>query len=360
VNSLDFGAIFLSLGVVLGAIFSGILTGHHWRKPSLHIAFNRVGTASGLLLIVYSLFLSSGGGGAKNTLWNQQWSFYVGVMMPCILGLLSTTLASRSFGLTHPETVAASIGCCYRNTGIATSVAVTMFTNVERRAQAVAVPLFYGVVEAIAIIIYGVVSWKLGWTKAPVNENMFVVLTKTYEADDDEHDSDASSNDDRDVEHGVDNIDQHDSQVDLEKREDEESMSHSSFHSVMEEGVLQRRNTRPTGLFAWVARLFHRRSLDADRSRDFEERSGSYKGKQADKHEHTGNRPRLASDMTQQTASSTESLSSPTPSAICSPIIIRQRSSPGPLDDMIFESVAEGSFEEGSHEAGDSSSEEEE
>lgn len=56
-----------------------------------------------------------------------------------------------------------------------------MFDDVEERAQAVAVPLLYGGVEALAIGIYCVWAWKMGWTKAPANENFCTVVTKSYE-----------------------------------------------------------------------------------------------------------------------------------------------------------------------------------
>lgn len=66
------------------------------------------------------------------------------------------------------------------------SVAITMFTDPDQLAEAVSVPLFYGIIEAIIIAIYCVWAWKVGWTKAPPNEKLCVVITKTYEVDDNE------------------------------------------------------------------------------------------------------------------------------------------------------------------------------
>lgn len=63
-----------------------------------------------------------------------------------------------------------------------------MFDDVNARAAAVAVPLFYGLVEALAIAIYCVWAWKVGWTKAPKDENICVVITKTYEVSDGDDD----------------------------------------------------------------------------------------------------------------------------------------------------------------------------
>jgi len=58
-----------------------------------------------------------------------------------------------------------------------------MFQDKNLRAQAVAVPLFYGIVEAVAIGLYCVWAWKVGWTKAPKDEHICVVVSKTYEVD---------------------------------------------------------------------------------------------------------------------------------------------------------------------------------
>jgi hypothetical protein len=104
---------------------------------------------------------------------------------------------SRSIRLSKPETVAISIECCYQNTAIATSVAVTMFTDPTIRAEAVSVPLFYGFVEAIIIGVYCLWAWKMGWTKAPANEKICVVITKTYELAEDPEEIEYDTADDQ-------------------------------------------------------------------------------------------------------------------------------------------------------------------
>jgi hypothetical protein len=75
---------------------------------------------------------------------------------------------------------AVAVECCYQNTGIATSVAAAMFEG-EELAVAVGVPLFYGICEAVFLAIYCITCWKLGWTKAPVQENICTVLFTSYE-----------------------------------------------------------------------------------------------------------------------------------------------------------------------------------
>ena len=43
------------------------------------------------------------------------------------------------------------------------------------------VPLYYGVVEAVAIGVWCVLSWKAGWTYAPASDPLCDVLRKSYQ-----------------------------------------------------------------------------------------------------------------------------------------------------------------------------------
>ena len=76
--------------------------------------------------------------------------------------------------------MAVAVECCYQNTGIATSVALSIFDG-DDLAIAVGVPLFYGICEALLLAVYCILCWKMGWTKAPADENLCVVLAKSYE-----------------------------------------------------------------------------------------------------------------------------------------------------------------------------------
>ena len=71
-------------------------------------------------------------------------------------------------------------------------MAVTMFSDPTEQAEAVSVPLVYGIVEMIIIGLYCVYAWKSGWTKAPPDEKLCVIMIKTYEL----HDSDPEDGDD--------------------------------------------------------------------------------------------------------------------------------------------------------------------
>eukprot|EP00934_Nitzschia_sp_Nitz4_P008099 Nitzschia sp. Nitz4//scaffold137_size62074//17493//19010//NITZ4_006410-RA/size62074-processed-gene-0.82-mRNA-1//-1//CDS//3329535685//8089//frame0 len=184
IGALDFNAIFIALGVVLSAIILGLAAGYKINYPGFHKRANSVGSFCGLCLILFSAFLGGGGGGESETnIFDLPWSFYLGTALPCMVGMSLANIISRSLQLSHPETVAISIECCYQNTAIATSVAITMFDDPDEKAEAVSVPLLYGLVEALIIGIYCVWAWKMGWTKAPADEKLCVVVSNTYEVD---------------------------------------------------------------------------------------------------------------------------------------------------------------------------------
>ena len=89
---------------------------------------------------------------------------------------------ATKLGLEKPERVSVAVEGCYQNTGIATSVATSMFPKGEL-ATAVGVPLYYGMVEAFILACYCIVSWKIGWTKAPSDENFFKMIATSYEVE---------------------------------------------------------------------------------------------------------------------------------------------------------------------------------
>lgn len=72
---------------------------------------------------------------------------------------------------------------------------LTLFSGEEQNI-AVGVPFWYTGMQTLFVGIFCIVAWKLGWSKAPANENIFKVLLNSYEiamdeneAKDDEEDS---------------------------------------------------------------------------------------------------------------------------------------------------------------------------
>ena len=73
-----------------------------------------------------------------------------------------------------------SVECCYQNVGIATSVALTMFQG-DELSSAMAVPLYYGLIEAAILGVYCIIAWKGGWTKAPSKVSFCTMISTSYE-----------------------------------------------------------------------------------------------------------------------------------------------------------------------------------
>lgn len=180
VKSLDWFALFLSLIVVLGGITSGVLTSAWYNSTRFNLMANKLGNLAGLALVIFSAAISKSqdGGGV----WNQGPTFYIGCALPAIIGVILATFMATKLGLEKPERVSVAVEGCYQNTGIATSVATSMFPK-GQLATAVGVPLYYGMVEAFILACYCIVSWKRGWTKAPSDEKFFKMITHSYEVE---------------------------------------------------------------------------------------------------------------------------------------------------------------------------------
>lgn len=200
-KSIDFMALFISLSIVIGAILFGIYTSYKSNSAAFRRTSNAIGSISGIALVIVSAVFSSTGEGAKP--WQQPWSFYVAVSIPCISGLALANIFAMIAKLKKPEVVTLSVECCYQNVGIAASAVLSMFETSEEVQQAMCVPLFYGLLEAVILGLYCLVAWKMGWTKAPKDEQICIVLAKTYEVEDDtdvSQDENANNIDNQDLE----------------------------------------------------------------------------------------------------------------------------------------------------------------
>jgi len=181
-KNIDWGVLFLSLGIVVGGILAGLFAAWKVDSVKFHKAANLTGNVAGLSLLIISFVVSQeddDGGGTPNV-WHQSATFYIGVAIPCVIGLVIAIIVCIFLGVKKPELVAISVECCYQNTGIASSIALTMYDGSEE-ATAIGVPLFYGLLEAILLGVFCLVSWQLNWTKAPRQEKICVVLLTSYE-----------------------------------------------------------------------------------------------------------------------------------------------------------------------------------
>ena len=119
-------------------------------------------------------------GDGDTKLWNRSWKFYASAPMVILIGLTVSNVITTSLSMRKPERVTVSIECCYQNVGIATSVALTMFKG-DELAEAMGIPLYYGIMEAVLLGIYCYIAWKQGWTKAPTDITLWQSLVMSYE-----------------------------------------------------------------------------------------------------------------------------------------------------------------------------------
>jgi len=188
---LDFVGIGISIAVVISAIFTGVLLGTYF--PSKKSLFNRVGSFGGIsniFLALYSAFVSSGNPtsadpsstapSSENDFVVPEPTWFVAVASPCIAGLLISLSIARLIKCTKPESVAICIECCFQNTGLANSVALTIFSGRDA-SRALLVPLFYGATEVVVLSIFGFVAWQIGWTYAARTESMLTCIAANHQ-----------------------------------------------------------------------------------------------------------------------------------------------------------------------------------
>lgn len=179
-QSLDWTALFTALLIVIAAIVAGITCSAKIHSRHFNRVANQVGNLAGLALIIFSATMTNSGDDSDTKIWSRDWSFYVATALPCLGGLLVATVVSTLVNLHKPERITVGIECCYQNIGIATSLALTMYEG-DELSDAMGVPFFYGVVEAVLAGIYCFGAWKCNWTKAPSDAPIWQVLLTSYE-----------------------------------------------------------------------------------------------------------------------------------------------------------------------------------
>jgi predicted Na+-dependent transporter len=178
-QDLNWTSLVIAMIVVISAIGLGIFSSSHFNSHQFNLTANKVGNGAGILLILFSAILSNVGGGGVR-IWNRSWEFYLGVALPCLMALILSNLITTWLQLKKPERVTTSIECCYQNVGIATSIALAMY-NGQEQTEAVGVPFYYGVVEAVLVGMYCMGAWKYGWTKAPADVSFWTMISTSYE-----------------------------------------------------------------------------------------------------------------------------------------------------------------------------------
>lgn len=167
-----------TLFLVIAAVCTGLYFSAQMNSLEFNLAANRLGNYAGLILIIFSAILSNSSANAR--LWDRGATFYGGVALPCLLALMLANGVTLAQKMPKPEVVTISVESCYQNVGIAMSVAMAMFEG-EDLARSVAVPFYYGVVQALCSALYCTIAWKMGWTKAPTSISFWQMISTPYE-----------------------------------------------------------------------------------------------------------------------------------------------------------------------------------
>lgn len=126
ITQLNWVSIFISIAIVISAIGLGLFCSEKFNSHNFNLHANRVSTAfwkcfqgsfvftrskllthfqlgnfAGIALIIFGLVLSNSD--AEAQLWERSWKFYLGVAMPCLLGLLFANIITTTFRLPKPE-----------------------------------------------------------------------------------------------------------------------------------------------------------------------------------------------------------------------------------------------------------------
>jgi len=132
--------------------------------------------------LIFLFFLLSSVGTTTH-FWNQDGKIYIGIFFLNLVAVFLTNVYSQYFSkLEKPECVTLSIDCCYKNTAIAMSTALVMFPDPEEKAQALAIAIIYTVTQKLTMVIYCLLAWKVGWTNAPADRDLWTILINSYEA----------------------------------------------------------------------------------------------------------------------------------------------------------------------------------
>ena len=149
-----------SVFVVMCAVLVGALTSHKLGNgcsgtclsvQAVRQVMNTLGSAAGIALMVF--------GGATNAtssdpLWENSTDWFLCVGSPLVLGLFCAIAIASRLDLERPSCVAVAIECCYQNTGLALTIALSA-VPAAKVGMASGVPIFYGLVEVVAVPAFG-------------------------------------------------------------------------------------------------------------------------------------------------------------------------------------------------------------
>lgn len=116
--------------------------------------------------------------------WKKDIGFYLVTLAPFACAIFFSLLASSipALQLVRPERVTVVIETAYQNIGISSAVALAAFCDdAGKLSDATAIPLIYGLVEAVCLGGLCLIAWKGGWTYAPANCSMCRAIKEDFQ-----------------------------------------------------------------------------------------------------------------------------------------------------------------------------------
>lgn len=158
-----FVAVVSSLAVIIVALFIGLGVSYYMDSEKARDRFVMAANLVGVSLFILSLFVSEHK--SRTPVWKKPLSLHVAIASPIVLAIFLTMAVTSIpvFGLSKPERVAVVIEACYQNPGLASSIVIAMFSGRDA-GDAIAVPILYGMHEAILLGLFCVFAHYAHWT----------------------------------------------------------------------------------------------------------------------------------------------------------------------------------------------------
>jgi len=158
-----FLAVLSSLAVIIVALFIGLGVSAYMSSEKARDRFVSVANLVGICLFALSIFVSEHK--SRTPVWKKPLSLHIAIATPIVLAILTTAAVTSipALKLKKPERVAVVIEACYQNPGLAISIVIAMFSGKDA-GDAVAVPMLYGIYEALLLGLFCLCSHYAGWT----------------------------------------------------------------------------------------------------------------------------------------------------------------------------------------------------
>ena len=172
---IDYANLLLACVVVICAVITGYNVSKAFPRSRQVVSF--CGQTAGVALMIFGALAN---GSSSKPVWGNPPDWFFATCSPVFFGLTGALFIAMRLDLPNPQAVAVAIECCYQNTGLALTIALSAMPP-EDVGEASGVPLVYGLAEVCVIPIFAIAAWRLGWTYAPRDENVCIALGTSYQ-----------------------------------------------------------------------------------------------------------------------------------------------------------------------------------